>query len=192
MFSPKWQSLLRPFKQKVLICQLSQLLLRQPSNQLTSPCYQQPTGCWSFLKLLEASDDLETATEVMLTHQDIDSFQDDVGKPFIDLLKENIDSRFSSSKDSITYFSIFGPKKVPAPTSANMTSYGEASISTLIDCYGKELQGETVEGIEFETMALISEWKTYQQMINKQPKEDMKAQIKELVINETLEALLHA
>ena len=94
-----------------------------------------PAANW-VLELLEDCDDLQTATEVMLTQQDITSFQD-VGKPFVALVKENIANRFSSSKDIITSFSIFDPKKVPAPTSVDLTSYGEDSISTLIDHYGK-------------------------------------------------------
>ena len=40
-----------------------------------------PAANW-VLELLEDCDDLQTATEVMLTQQDITSFQDDVGKPF--------------------------------------------------------------------------------------------------------------
>ena len=114
-----------------------------------------PTANWA-LELLEACDDLEIATEVELTQEDIASFQDDIGKPFVALVKENIASRFSSSKDIITSFSIFDPKKVPAPTSVELISYGEDSISTLIDHYAKDLQGETVEGIEFENKAIIS------------------------------------
>ena len=69
-----------------------------------------PAANW-VLELLEASDDLETAIEVKLTHQHIASFRDDVGKPFIALVKENIASRLSSSKDIITSFSIFNPNK---------------------------------------------------------------------------------
>ena len=153
-----------------------------------------PAANW-VLELLEDCDDLQTATEVMLTQQDITSFQDNVGKPFVALVKENIANRFSSSKDIITSFSIFDPKKVPAPTSVDLTSYGEDSISTLIDHYGKDLQGKTVEGIAFEKAAIISrdvqtEWKTYRQMMSKQPKEDMTAQLKELAINDTIIALL--
>ena len=34
------------------------------------------------------------------------------------------------------------------------------------------------------------EWKTYQQMMSKQPKDDMTAQLKELATNETIIALL--
>ena len=102
-----------------------------------------PAANW-VLELLEDCDDLQTATEVMLTQQDITSFQDNVGKPFVVLVKENIANRFSSSKDIITSFSIFDPKKVPAPTSVDLISYGEDSISTLIDHYGKDLQGKTV------------------------------------------------
>ena len=89
-------------------------------------------------------------------------------------MKENIANHFSSSKDIISSFSIFDPKKVPAPTSVDLTSYGEDSISTLIDHYGKDLQCKIVEDITFEKAAIISrdvqtDWKTYRQMISKQP-----------------------
>ena len=71
-----------------------------------------PAANW-MLELLEDCDDLQAATEVMLTQQDITSFQDDVGKPLVALVKENIANYFASSKDIITSFSIFDPKKVP-------------------------------------------------------------------------------
>ena len=153
-----------------------------------------PAANW-VLELLEDCDDLQTATEIKLTQEDITSFQNDVGKPFVALVKENIANHFSSSKDIITSFSIFDPKKVPAPTSVELTSYGEDSISILIDHYGKDLQGKTVDGIAFEKAAIISrdvrtEWKTYRQMMSKQPKEDMTAQLKKLAINDTIIALL--
>ena len=115
----------------------------------------QPAANW-VLALLEDGDNLETATEIRITQQDIASFQDDIGKPFVALVKENIASRFSSSKDIITSFSIFYPVKVPDPTSVELTSYGDNSISTLLDHYGKDLQGMTVEGIEFEKSSIIS------------------------------------
>ena len=41
-----------------------------------------PAANW-VLELLEYCDDLQTTTEIMLTQQDITSFQDDVGKPFL-------------------------------------------------------------------------------------------------------------
>ena len=139
----------------------------------------QPAANW-VLALLEDGDDLETATEIKITQQDIASFQDDIGKPFVALVKENIASRFSSSKDIITSFSIFYPVKVPDPTSVELTSYGDNSISTLLDHYGKDLQGMTVEGIEFEKSSIIStdvqtEWKTFRHMMSKQPKDSMTA-----------------
>ena len=79
----------------------------------------QPAANW-VLALLEDGDDLETATEIKITQQDIASFQDDIGKPFVALVKENIASRFSSSKDIITSFGIFDPMKVPDPTSVEI------------------------------------------------------------------------
>ena len=51
-----------------------------------------PTANW-VLELLENCDDLQAATEVMLTQEDITSFQDDVGEPFVALVKDNIANR---------------------------------------------------------------------------------------------------
>ena len=67
--------------------------------------------------------------------------------------------------------------KVPGPTSVDLSSCGDDS---LIDHYAQDLKRETVEGIEFEKKAIIStdvrtKWKTYQQIIIEQPKDDMKA-----------------
>ena len=101
------------------------------------------------------------------------SFQDKVGKPFVDLVKDNISNQFSSSKDVITSFSTFDTNKIPNLTSPELLSYGEDSMETLINHYAKDLPAETVQGVEFIKEAIISqdirtEWKTYRQLISKQ------------------------
>ena len=103
--------------------------------------------------------------------------------------------RFFSSKDVITSFSIFDPMIIPNITSSELLSYGEDSIKTLIDHYTKDLPAEIVQGVEFIKEAIISqdvcaEWKIYRQLISKQPKNNLKSQLKELATNETLITLL--
>ena len=73
-----------------------------------------PSANW-VLQLQDAREELKAATGSEVTHLDICSFQERVGKPFIRLIKDNISSRFrSSSKDVLSAFSIFVPKKVPS------------------------------------------------------------------------------
>ena len=65
-----------------------------------------PSANW-VLQLQDAREELKAATGIEVTHLDICSFQERVGKPFIRLIKDNISSRFrSSSKDviSLQYF----------------------------------------------------------------------------------------
>jgi len=53
---------------------------------------------------------------------DIKSFQDNVGIPFVSTLKANISSRFGS-QDVVSAFSIFDPKKTPRIDSLEYTYY---------------------------------------------------------------------
>ena len=84
-----------------------------------------------------------------ITEVDIFSFRDKIGKPFVGLVKDNIPSRFSTSKYVITFFRIFDPKIIPNLTPPELLSYGEDSIETLIDHYAQDLLAETVQGVEF-------------------------------------------
>ena len=71
-----------------------------------------PSANW-VLQLQDAREELKAATGIEVTHLDICSFQEIVGKPFIRFIKDNISSRFrSSSKDVLSAFSIFDPMKV--------------------------------------------------------------------------------
>ena len=69
--------------------------------------------------------------------ENISLFQDKVGKQFISLVKENISSRFSSSGDIVSAFSIFDPKKVPT-SSDLLSTYGNDLVETLIQHYAKD------------------------------------------------------
>ena len=65
-----------------------------------------PSANW-VLQLQDARVELKAATGIEVTHLDICSFQERMGKPFIRLIKDNISSRFrSSSKDVLSAFSI--------------------------------------------------------------------------------------
>ena len=67
------------------------------------------------LQLQDAREELKAATGIEVTHLDICSFQERVAKTFIRFIKDNISSRFrSSSKDVLSAFNIFDPKKVPS------------------------------------------------------------------------------
>ena len=63
------------------------------------------------LVLQDIEDSLEEATLIKITMDDIKSFQDNVGKPFVSTLKANISSRFCS-QDVVSAFSIFDPRKL--------------------------------------------------------------------------------
>ena len=114
-----------------------------------------------------------------------------MGKPFISLIKDNISSRFRSSKDVLSAFSIFDPKKVPICFSHELSLYGDSSIQTLIGQFGRDFPAKSLEGTEFEKEALVSsdlsiEWKRYGQLFIKQTKDDIPMQLKVLLINDML------
>ena len=87
-------------------------------------------------------------------------------------------------------FSIFDPEKMSPLGTTDLSCYGEDCIDTLLKHYGKDLTAESVLAEESEP-ALVSsditlEWKTYRRNIAQQPKEDMKAQPKELTMDSML------
>ena len=152
-----------------------------------------PAANW-VMELLDKCEDLEKATGVKITSEDIKSFQETVAKPFITHLKNNISSRFASSGDVLSAFSIFDPRKVPSNNFEDLSSYGEDSIKTLLAHYGVEKSAETLQGEEKVQEKIISddvttEWKTFRQFMSKQPKANMKLQLKELVTNDVLTAM---
>ena len=77
------------------------------------------------------------------------------------------------------------------PASHELLLYGGSSIQTLIGQFGRDLPAKSLEGTEFEKAAIISsglstEWKTYHQLLIKQPKDDTSMQLKELLTNNML------
>ena len=111
-----------------------------------------------------------------------------MAKLFISDLKENLSSRFASSGQVVSALGIFDPKKLPADPK-NLPSYGDEFIPTLLKRYGTERSAKTIESEETVREAMVSsdittEWKTYHQYMAKQPKENTKEQLKQLVSNE--------
>ena len=85
-----------------------------------------PSANW-VLQLQDAREELKAATGIEVTHLDMCSFQERVGKPLIRLIKANISSMFRySSKDELSAFSIFDPKKVPSLSTHELPLYGDS------------------------------------------------------------------
>ena len=148
-----------------------------------------PAANW-VLQLQDIKDEIETTIGIKFNYLDIKNFQSRVAKPFLILLKENIQNRFNS-QDLVSSFSIFDPKKMPNPPK---DKYGDDKIKAPIQHYGKELQGETIVGDEYVRPAFVSsdlptEWKTFRRYITNQPKEDMNKQLKELSTSSMLEIM---
>ena len=113
-----------------------------------------------------------------------------MGKPFNRLIKDNISSQFGSSTKRCV---IIDPKKVPSLSTHELPLYGDRSIQTIIGQFGRDLPAKTLEGMEFEKAAIVSdlgtEWKTYHHLVIKLPKDDISMQLKELLTNDMLTAL---
>ena len=95
----------------------------------------------------------------------------------------------------VSSFSIFDPRKVPATSSPLFSLYGEGATDTLIDHYAQDFPAKTVHGVQFVKEGIISldvhtEWKTYRQLLTKQPKDNLKTQLQELATIYTLITLL--
>ena len=89
---------------------------------------------------------LEEAAGIIVTQADITAFQEQAAKLFIAHLKENISSCFESSNDIVSALSIFDPRKAPKVDVAELSTYGEEAISTLLAHYGAEKPTETLLG----------------------------------------------
>ena len=141
-----------------------------------------PSANWVLL-LQDAREELKAAAGIEC------SFQERVGKPFIRLIKDNISSQFrSSSKDVLSAFSIFDPKKVPSLSTHHLPLFGDSSIQTLIEQFRRDLPAKSLEGTEFEKAAIVSsdlstEWKRIVSSILSSQK------MKELLTNDMLIAL---
>ena len=95
-----------------------------------------PTANW-VLELIDAHDQLDDATGIKVTPDDISSFQKNVAQSFAVDLKNNISSHFAS-QDVVSAFSVFNPQKMPDVSSSHLASYGEDSIDVLMNHYGAE------------------------------------------------------
>ena len=150
----------------------------------------QPAAKW-VLDLQEVKEEMDITVGINFNSDDVASFQSRVGEPFYTKSKENIVKRFVS-KDVVSCFSIFDPKKTP--NSLENCTYGEDQVKVLLEHYGSELPAETVVGDEFLMPAVITsssdqptEWKTFRRYITNQPREDIKEQLKELSTNSMMQ-----
>ena len=142
---PQVAKLSRALQTKHLDLSLSSSLVDATINSLDDAIL--PSANW-VLQLQDAREELKVATGIEVTHLDICSFQERVGKPFIRLIKDNISSRFrSSSKDVLSAFSIFDPKKVTSLSTHELPLYGESELS--LDSSGDILPAKSLEGTEF-------------------------------------------
>lgn len=94
-----------------------------------------------------------------------------MGNCFIDKLKSNITSRFYTSKDIITAFGIFEPKRVPKVGTTELESYGIDSVNTLLSQYGENKPATTLDGKDYDKEPIVSEdvhfeWKTYRRYMS--------------------------
>ena len=149
-----------------------------------------PAANW-VLELLDEAENVEKTADIEVSLEDITTFQANVAKPFIAHLKDNISSRFSSSSDVVSAMSIFDPKKMPSSDSPDLPQYGKNSIGTLLSHYGTDKPSQTLLGNPTVKKALISseihtEWITYRRHMAKQPKDNMKSQLEDLVSNDML------
>ena len=99
---------------------------------------------------------------IEVTHLDICSFQERLGKPFIRLIK-TYPTDLDPPKKCVISLQYFDPKKVLSHCTHELPLYGDSSIQTLIGQFGRDLQA-SFEGTEFEKAAIISsdlstEWK---------------------------------
>ena len=77
---------------------------------------------------------------------------------------------------------------------AELPTYSEEAISTLLAHYGAEKSAETLLGEPKNREAAVTsdnttEWKTYCQVLVSKPEENMRLQLKELASNDMLKTL---
>jgi len=145
---------------------------------------QTPAVNW-VLALRDMEKSLEETISVKITEDNIKSFQDNVGIPFVSTLKANISSCFGS-QDVVSAFSIFDPKKTLKLDSSEYSNYGKDSI--LLHQYGLPRTVISLDGEELQKQVLITdevyaEWTTFHHYIAKQPKQDMSSRLYDLSTN---------
>ena len=131
---PQVAKLSRAFQTKHLDLSLISSLVDATLNSLADAIL--PSANW-VLQLQDAREELKAATGIEVTHLDICSFQERVGKPFIRLIKDNISSQFRSSSKDVISLQFFDPKKVPNLSTRELPLYGDSSIQTLIGQFGE-------------------------------------------------------
>ena len=89
----------RALQTKLLVLSFVSCLVYATFNSLDDAV--PPSAHWVPL-LQDAREELEAATTIEVTHLNVCSLQETVGEPFISLIKDNISSRFRSSKDVIS------------------------------------------------------------------------------------------
>ena len=90
--------------------------------------------------------------------------------PFIRL----ISSQFrSSSKDMLSAFTIFDPKKVTSLFTHELHLYGDSSIQTLTGQFGRDIPAKSLEGTEFEMASIVSSDLSTEWNMSGQPKDDI-------------------
>ena len=152
-----------------------------------------PSANW-ILELLDECEHLEEAGGIKVTQAYITAFQEQAAKPFIAHLKQNISSCFESSSDIVSALSIFDPRKAQKVEAAELSTYSEEEISTLLAHYGEEKPAETLLGEPTNKEAIITsdittEWKTYRQLLVNKPEDNIKLQLKEIASNDMLKTL---
>ena len=107
-----------------------------------------------------------------------------------------------SGKSLIHMMKRVGPRTLPCGTTlvtsdhlkCDLSNYGEEAIGALLVHYGSEKPAETLHGnLTSEEVIITSdittEWKTYCHLLVSKPKNNMKAQLKELAFNDTFKTL---
>ena len=97
-----------------------------------------PSANW-VLQLQDASEELKAATGIEVTHLDICSFQERVGKPFIRLIKDNISSRFRSPQKMCYQPSVFLIQR-KCPASLSYLYIDTVQFKLLLDSLGEIYQ----------------------------------------------------
>ena len=151
-----------------------------------------PSANW-VLELLDSKDNIKQTTGEAISVEKIQAFQQNVGTPFVNFIKENISNRFASH-DILSALAIFDPRKVPSPDSSHLPTYGKKSIDILLDHYGKEKPALTLNNEETMKSALIhsevhTEWIAFRNLLAKKPKDDTALQLKDLITNEMLNTM---
>ena len=113
-----------------------------------------PTANW-VLGLLDFREDVEEATSLKITTEEFGSFQKNSVKPFMQELKSNIASRFSSQNIEAV-FNIFNLKKIPDTESNQFKTYGKQSLETLLQHYGVSKAAVTPNGDVFTNKLIYS------------------------------------